>query len=84
MSNSEAVLGLIRERLLDPEVLWQIDDELFLNGVEIATVHTGADIAALAAGVLISAITGECHICAAGEARRRLREEAGQAGTGTE
>lgn len=70
---TNGVMERIRERLVDPEVVLGIADELFLHDIKPATMDEH-QVAAIAAGVLVASLTGECAICLTGEISRSLED----------
>lgn len=59
----------LRNKLLDPDLVFGIETELFMHGHEDVD-----DIPALAIGVVIGHLLDECHICAAGDVRKSVAE----------
>lgn len=69
------MIAEIRAQLVDPEVVLDITDEMFMNGFEVSPPHDEIWLAAMAAGVLVSHLTGECAICLKSEIEGSIRED---------
>jgi hypothetical protein len=76
---ADAILALVREKLLDPELAEDIASEMFLHGYgdELTKADT---VPPIALGTVIGHLFGECHVCAEGEVRKRLAEQHAAAG----